>query len=94
MMARRASPSTGLAMQTLPTRIGVLVPSLDPVVEHDLQHFLPAAASFQVARPERSTSSRPGADESLTRMCDPAPERAQCLADLGAELMMRCASPA
>ena len=29
-------------METLPTRIGVLVPSLDPVVEHDLQRFLPA----------------------------------------------------
>ena len=30
-------------METLPTRIGVLVPSLDPVVEHDFQRFLPAA---------------------------------------------------
>ena len=81
-------------MQTLPTRIGVLVPSLDPVVEHDFQRFLPATASFHVARLDQPTSSRPGNDESLTRMCDQAPERAQPLAALGAELIMFCCTSA
>ena len=81
-------------MQNLPTRIGVLVPSLDPVVEYDFQRFIPAAASFHVARLDQATSSRPGAEESLTRMCDQAPERAQSLADLGAELIMFCCTSA
>ena len=70
-------------MQTLPTRIGVLVPSLDPVVEHDFQRFLPAAASFHIARLDQPTTAKPANDESLTRMCDLAPERARSLADLG-----------
>ena len=77
-------------MQTLPVRIGVLVPSLDPVVEHDFQRFMPAAASFHVARLDQSASSKPANDESLARMCDQAPERARPLADLGAELIMFC----
>ena len=33
-------------MDALPARVGVLVPSLDPVVEHDFQRFLPASVSF------------------------------------------------
>ena len=90
MMARETSPSTEVALQTLPVRIGVLVPSLDPVVEHDFQRFMPAAASFHVARLDQSTSSKPANDESLARMCDQAPERARPLADLGAELIMFC----
>ena len=77
-------------METLPTRIGVLVPSLDPVVEHDFQRFLPAAASFHVARLDQPITGKPATDESLTRMCDQAPERARSLADLGAELIMFC----
>lgn len=81
-------------MQTLPTRIGVLVPSLDPVVEHDFQRFLPAAASFHVARLDQPATSKPANDESLTRMCDLAPERARPLADLGAELIMFCCTSA
>ena len=81
-------------MQTLPTRIGVLVPSLDPVVEHDFQRFLPAAASFHIARLEQPATSTPASDESLTRMCDQAPERARPLADLGAELIMFCCTSA
>ena len=81
-------------MQTLPTRIGVLVPSLDPVVEHDFQRFLPASASFHVARLEQAATARPARDESLARMCDQAPERAQPLADLGAELILFCCTSA
>ena len=81
-------------MQTLPARIGVLVPSLDPVVEHDFQRFLPAAASFHVARLDQPIDSRPGNDTSLTRMCDQAPELAQPLADLGAELILFCCTSA
>ena len=81
-------------MQTLPTRIGVLVPSLDPVVEHDFQRFLPAAASFHVARLDQPTSSKPASDESLTRMCNLAPPRAQPLADLGARLILFCCTSA
>ena len=77
-------------MQTPPVRIGVLVPSLDPVVEHDFQRFMPAAASFHVVRLDQSASSTPANDESLARMCDQAPERARPLADLGAELVMFC----
>ena len=71
-------------MLTLPVRIGVLVPSLDPVVEHDFQRFMPAAASFHVARLDQSAASKPANDESLARMCDQAPARARPLADLGA----------
>ena len=81
-------------MQTLPTRIGVLVPSLDPVVEHDFQRFLPAAASFHIARLDQPASSTPANDESLTRMCNLAPERARPLVDLGAELIMFCCTSA
>ena len=81
-------------MQALPTRVGVLVPSLDPVVEHDFQRFLPAAASFHIARLEQPTTSKPANDASLTRMCDQAPERAQPLADLGAELILFCCTSA
>ena len=84
------SPPTEVAMETLPVRIGVLVPSLDPVVEHDFQRFMPAAASFHVARLDQSASSKPANDESLARMCDQAPERARPLVDLGAELIMFC----
>ena len=65
-------------------------PSLDPVVEHDFQRFMPAAASFHVARLDQSATSKPANDESLARMCDQAPERARPLADLGAELIMFC----
>ena len=81
-------------MQTLPTRIGVLVPSLDPVVEHDFHRFLPDEASFHVARLDQPTTSKPANDASLARMCDQAPERAQSLADLGAELIMFCCTSA
>ena len=77
-------------METLPTRIGVLVPSLDPVVEHDFQRFLPAAASFHIARLYQSTTGKTATDESLSRMCDLAPECAKPLAELGAELIMFC----
>ena len=81
-------------MQTLPIRIGVLVPSLDPVVEHDFHRFLPAAASFHVARLDQPTTSKPANDASLTRMCDQAPQRAQPLAVLGAELILFCCTSA
>ena len=81
-------------MQTLPTRVGVLVPSLDPVVEHDFQRFLPAAASFHIARLDQPPTSKPANDASLTSMCDQAPERAQPLADLGAELILFCCTSA
>ena len=81
-------------MHTLPVRIGVLMPSLDPVVEHDFQRFLPAAASFHVARLDQPATARPASDESLTRMCDQAPERARPLADLGAELILFCCTSA
>ena len=81
-------------MQTLPARLGVLVPSLDPVVEHDFQRFLPDSASFHVARLDQPTTSTPGNDTSLTRMCDQAPRRARPLADLGAELIVFCCTSA
>ena len=81
-------------MQALPTRVGVLVPSLDPVVEHDFQRFLPAAASFHIARLDQPLTSTPANDASLTSMCDQAPKRAQPLADLGAELILFCCTSA
>ena len=81
-------------MQTLPTRIGVLVPSLDPVVEHDFQRFLPDAVSFHVGRLDQSTSSKTASDEGLTRMCGQAPEKARALANLGAELIAFCCTSA
>ena len=81
-------------MQTLPVRIGVLVPSLDPVVEHDFQRFLPSAASLHVARLDQAATSKPANDASLARMCDQAPQRAQPLADLGAELILFCCTSA
>ena len=81
-------------MHTLPVRIGVLVPSLDPVVEHDFQRYLPGSASFHVARLDQSITGRPATDESLAAMCAQAPERAQSLADLGAELILFCCTSA
>ena len=81
-------------METLPTRIGVLVPSLDPVVEHDLQRFLPAAASFHVGRLPQSPQGKTATDEGLTRMCDSAPEAARPLAELGAKLILFCCTSA
>ena len=77
-------------MKTLPTRIGLLVPSLDPVVEHDFQRFLPAAVSFHVARLLESADAKVVNDEALTVLCDAAPEVARPLAGLGAELIVFC----
>ena len=81
-------------MHTLPTRIGVLVPSLDPVVEHDLQRFAPHCLSFHVGRLDQPASGKTANDDGLSRMCDQAPERARALADLGAELIMFCCTSA
>ena len=81
-------------MDTLPTRIGVLVPSLDPVVEHDFQRFLPPAASFHIGRLQQPRDSKTASDESLTRLCEAAPETARPLVELGAELIMFCCTSA
>lgn len=77
-------------MKTLPTRIGLLVPSLDPVVEHDFQRFLPVEVSFHVGRLLESTEGETASDEGLTLLCDAAPVVARPLADLGAELIVFC----
>lgn len=77
-------------MTTLPTQIGLLVPSLDPVVEHDFQRFLPGNVSFHVARLLESADGKTATDEGLTLLCDAAPEAAQPLAQLGAELIVFC----
>ncbi len=81
-------------MHTLPIRMGVLVPSLDPVVEHDFQRFLPHAASFHVGRLDQPANSKTASDEGLARMCGQAPEKARALADLGAELIAFCCTSA
>lgn len=77
-------------MENLPTRIGLLVPSLDPVVEHDFQRYLPVEVSFHVGRLLESGDGKTASDEGLTMLCDAAPEVAQPLADLGAELIVFC----
>ena len=81
-------------MDSLPVRIGVLVPSLDPVVEHDFHRFLPANASFHVGRLPQAADARTATDEGLARMCDAAPDAAQPLADLGAQLISFCCTSA
>ena len=81
-------------MHTLPIRIGVLVPSLDPVVEYDFQRFLPDTVSFHVGRLDQPSSSKTASDEGLARMCGQAPEKARALADLGAELIAFCCTSA
>lgn len=77
-------------MSPLPRRIGVLVPSLDPVVEHDLQRYLPPTLSFHVARLIQARDAKPATDESLEGMCAAAPGLAIELAGLEPELILFC----
>lgn len=77
-------------MKKLPTRIGLLVPTRDPVVEHDFQRFLPGAVSFHVERPPESADGKTATDEGLTLLCDAAPVKAKPLVALGAELVVFC----
>jgi len=77
-------------MKTLPTRIGLLVPSRDPVVEHDFQRFLPVEVSFHVERLPEATDGKTATDYGLTLLCDAAPVKAKPLVALGAELLVFC----
>ena len=81
-------------MESLPRRIGVLVPGLDPVVEHDFQRYLPDEVSFHVGRLVQPPDSKTATDESLSRMCEDAPRVAGELAGLEPELILFCCTSA
>lgn len=81
-------------MQSLPIRIGLLVPSLDPVVEYDFQRFLPPGISFHVARLDQPSDSRTASESGLAAMREQAPDKARALADLGARVIAFCCTSA
>jgi len=81
-------------MQTLPIRIGILVPSLDPVVEYDFQRFLPRSVSFHVGRLDQPVASKAASVNGLARMREQAPQKAQALVDLGARVIVFCCTSA
>jgi maleate isomerase len=61
-------------------RIGVLVGDTDPIVEYDLQRFLPRHISFHVGRLDMPEGAQLAADASLQMMCDSAPKAARKVA--------------
>ena len=61
-------------------RLGVLVGDSDPLVEFDLQRFLPPGVSFHVGRLDMPEDAKLAADDSLQMMCDSAPAAARKVA--------------
>ena len=59
-------------------RVGVLVGDADPIVEFDLQRFLPHMVAFHVGRLDMPRTPKLSAPESLEMMVEfRAPRRAQ-----------------
>jgi maleate isomerase len=56
-----------------PRRLGVLIGDSDPLVEYDLQRFLPPRVSFHVGRLDMPNAPKLGAAESLQMMVDSVP---------------------
>lgn len=69
-------------------RVGILIGDSDPLVEYDLQRFLPRSVSFHVGRLDMPDSAKLAADDSLQMMCDSAPEAARKVAAAGVELFV------
>ena len=61
-------------------RLGVLVGDSDPIVEFDLQRFLPRHISFHVGRLDMPDEAGLAAEDSSQMMCDSAPHAARKLA--------------
>ena len=61
-------------------RLGVLVGDTDPIVEFDLQRFLPRHVSFHVGRLDMPSDARLAAADSSQMMCDCAPHAARKVA--------------
>jgi maleate isomerase len=57
-------------------RVGVLVGDADPIVEYDLQRFLPPGVAFHVGRLDMPKAPELSAVESLQMMIDAAPRTA------------------
>ena len=61
-------------------RLGVLVGDSDPIVEFDLQRFLPSHVSFHVGRLDMPPDAGLAASRSSQMMCDSAPHAARKVA--------------
>jgi maleate isomerase len=64
---------------SIKARLGVIVPSVNVVIEDDLRRWTPPDVGFHVARVSLNTSS----EEALRRVADQAPEAAARLRDAG-----------
>jgi maleate isomerase len=81
-------------MESNPRKVGILVASLDPVVEHDFKCFIPRGISFHVGRLPQSLASRTASDDNLSHMCEMAPLVARQLAELDVEIILFCCTSA
>ncbi len=69
-------------------RIGILVGDSDPIVEYDLQRFLPRGVSFHIGRMDMPRGAKLAADESLQMMCDAAAPTAEKVAEVQVEFFL------
>jgi maleate isomerase len=66
-----------------PKRVGVIVPSLNTIIEDDLRRFLPDDVQYHIARARFHKENGRVTHESLLRLADDAPSIAASLADAG-----------
>ncbi len=69
-------------------RLGVLVGDSDPIVEFDLQRFLPHDVSFHIGRLDMPMSARLASNDTSQMMCDAAPGAARRVATAEVEFII------
>lgn len=69
-------------------RLGVLVGESDPLVEFDLQRFLPHNVSFHIGRLDMPTGARLASNETSQMLCDAAPGAARRVAAAEVEFII------
>ncbi len=69
-------------------RIGILIGDSDPLVEYDLQRFLPRGVSFHIGRMDMPRGAGLAANDSLQMMCDAAAPTAEKVAEAQVEYFL------